>query len=137
MGSNFDEDFFMTTILCHGHRQQVEVFYIKPTKENIQIEKILYLRECNVCGNPVLEIQRVDIWGKILEPVRIKSKNIQKFMQDMTIIHKEKPQRIPQYKKASHWTYVDGMKSNKNVYDFNTDRKVKEFKSTIITTKIS
>ncbi|MFH0702169.1 MAG: hypothetical protein V2B14_01340 [bacterium] len=80
----------MPRIWCHRRNQKAELFKIVPTRENIQEEFILYLKSCEVCNRPALEIIRVDVWGTLLEPARLKSKNIKKFLDSMSVIWKPK-----------------------------------------------
>lgn len=78
----------MVKILCHSVLQKTQVFKIVPTKENVQEEFVLYLEKCVICQKPVLEIRRVDDLGNFLEPVRLRTKNIQKFLDKMNVIWK-------------------------------------------------
>jgi len=78
----------MVRILCHGVSQKAEIFKIIPTKLGIKDEFACYLKSCAICQNPVLQVLRVDIWGNILEPVRLKTKNIEKFLCSMSVIWK-------------------------------------------------
>ena len=82
----------MVKILCHSVLQKAEVFKIVPTKKNVQDEFVLYLEKCAICEKPVLEIRRVDDLGNYLEPVRLRSKNIQKFLDSMSVIWK--PEKV-------------------------------------------
>ena len=86
-------EIFMANILCHGHSQKAEVFLVKPTLEIAEKEEVLYLKECNICRNPVLEIHRIDVYGESLEPIRIKTKNIDNFLSKMIVLEKEKKQK--------------------------------------------
>lgn len=78
----------MVRLLCHAVYQNAELFQIVPTKENVKEEFVLYLKNCVICEQPVLEIRRIDIWGCGMEPVRVKTKNIQKFLDSMSVIWK-------------------------------------------------
>jgi hypothetical protein len=78
----------MAKILCHGVYQKADIFKIVPTADNIEEEYVLYLSSCVICDRPVLEIHRIDTLGKILEPVRLKTKNIPKFLDSMTVLWK-------------------------------------------------
>ena len=80
----------MVRLLCHSVSQKADLYRIVPTKENIQEEYVLYVQNCVICGKPVLEINRLDIWGNKLEPVRLRTKNIQKFLDSMNVIWKPK-----------------------------------------------
>lgn len=80
----------MVRILCHGALQKSEIYKIVPTKSGIKDEYVFHLKNCNICNNPVLQILRIDIWGNILEPVRLKTKNIEKFLNSMSVIWKPK-----------------------------------------------
>ncbi len=82
----------MVRILCHGALQKSEILKIEPTKSGIKDEYVFYLKSCAICNNPVLQILRIDIWGNILEPVRLKTKNIEKFLNSMSVIWK--PQKL-------------------------------------------
>jgi hypothetical protein len=82
----------MVRILCHGASQKSEIFKIEPTKSGIKDEFVFYLKKCAICENPVLQILRIDIWGNVLEPVRLKTRNIEKFLNSMSVIWK--PQKL-------------------------------------------
>ncbi|OGI28904.1 MAG: hypothetical protein A2287_05125 [Candidatus Melainabacteria bacterium RIFOXYA12_FULL_32_12] len=102
----------MVKILCHSVYQNAELFKIVPTKENIQDEFVLYLEKCVICEKPVLEIKRMDDMGNCLEPIRIRTKNIQKFLDSMSVIWKSKkvvPMNTP-YSKFSLYYNEYGVK---------------------------
>lgn len=82
----------MVKLLCHAVSQKAELFKIIPQKENIQSEFVLYLKSCVICNNPVLEIIRIDNFNNKLAPVRLKTKNIPKFLDSMSVIWK--PEKI-------------------------------------------
>ena len=77
---------YMTTLECHGINQSVKLYNVIPSKTGIAEELVLYLEKCKVCGHPVIEIRRTDIWGNIQEPVRLKVKNIEKFRENMIVL---------------------------------------------------
>jgi len=80
----------MVRLVCHGAYQKAELFKVIPTKEDVSDEFVLYLKGCAVCSSKALEIIRVDIWGNRLKSVRLKSENIDKFLDAMAVIWKPK-----------------------------------------------
>ncbi|KKQ09711.1 MAG: hypothetical protein US20_C0005G0031 [Candidatus Pacebacteria bacterium GW2011_GWF1_36_5] len=80
----------MSKVSCCCVSQKADIYKIHPTVQEVHEEIILYLKQCCKCENPVIEIRRIDILGQILEPVRLKVKNIQKFLSSMVVIWKPK-----------------------------------------------
>lgn len=79
----------MAKVLCHGVNQKARFFKIKPTKEGISEEYVLYLPACVKCGNKTLIIQRIDKNNEPVEPVRLKQKKIDEFLKAMTVLEEE------------------------------------------------
>lgn len=82
----------MARILCHSIKQKAQLFKVVPTKKGVQDEFVVYLEKCVICEKPVLEIVRFDMWGKLICPVRLKTKNIKAFLDSMNVIWK--PEKI-------------------------------------------
>lgn len=84
----------MIKIMCHSVCQKAEFFEIKPTKYSIKKEFVLYLKKCVICNKPVLEIVRIDSFGELLKPVRLRSKNMETFLKSMVIIRRMKKLKV-------------------------------------------
>lgn len=78
----------MSKVWCCRRFQDAEVYKISPTRSNIKEEIVLYRKACAFCNMPVLEILRSDIRENILKPVRLKTKNIKTFVENMSILFK-------------------------------------------------
>jgi len=76
----------MAKIWCCRRFQDAEVFKINPTKSNVFEEFILHVQGCSCCGQPVLEILRVDEDENILKPVRLNPKKIPFFINKMEVL---------------------------------------------------
>lgn len=81
----------MIKINCCGVAQKVRTIKIKPTQKNTIYEYLFYLKKCKKCQQSAVEIIRFDLNEKKQKPVRLKTSNIKKFLENITILWEQKP----------------------------------------------
>lgn len=80
----------MSKIRCCRVLQKAEIFKVVPRFDGVQDEFVLYLDSCVMCGNPLVEIVSLDLYGEMLKPVRLRKDKIDKFLDSMDVIWKPK-----------------------------------------------
>jgi hypothetical protein len=80
----------MAKVTCCRRAQSAQVFKIVPTRKDVFEEYVFYLEKCSFCKRPALEIIRVNLDGKILSPVRLKTTNIPRFISTAIVLWKPK-----------------------------------------------
>jgi len=88
----------MAKVWCCRRFQPAEVINIAPTKSSISDEFVFYNPSCSFCGKPILEIIRIDETGLVLNPVRLKTKNIHSFIEKINVLFKKKKSFKPKSK---------------------------------------
>ena len=81
----------MVRLFCDGIYQPAKIMRIVPTKSGVSHEFVFYLKNCSVCSKPALEIIRIDMWGKIIPPVRLNTRNIADFLKTINVIPNKEP----------------------------------------------
>jgi len=110
--------------ICHDRELKSIRYKMKPC-EKAEL-KVLLVAKCSVCKTIILELYRTDYKGNDLPVYKLRGKDAEAFLdKNKSEISIEKEPKEPQNKFPT-WVYFDGKKSEKNIYDWRSNRKVGE-----------
>lgn len=100
-------------IKCCRRRQKGLIYQIVPNSSEVKEAYALYLKACNHCGLPSLEIVSFDLWGKRRKNFKVYRGNIDKFLSTMNVLWMPKAIAICQPKGKFNLAYQEYGRVNK------------------------